>query len=68
MKPKSTEAYVAIRIDADDGHEWMDVHTTRVSAEWCREEAIDIDSKCGPEWAAQNPVVRIMKVLLKEIA
>lgn len=64
-KPIQAEAWAAIRLDKDSGREWLD----RNSISHDRERTVTNTGSTNhaiPYWAADNPVVRIIEVVVKE--
>lgn len=58
--------YAAIRKATDDGHEWMDMETYGFDHQDVQRRA-DQQAKNVPGWAKANPIVRISKVVIKEV-
>jgi len=60
-----SEAWAAIRLDKNSGREWLD----RESVGYDRESTVKKTESCDntiPHWAVNNPVVRIVEVVIKE--
>ncbi len=63
-----TAACGAIRKSTEDGHEWLDTGTLSHSREHSAELAAATDRNCGPMWAKDSPVVRVVLLRIEEIA
>lgn len=58
--------YGAIRKTSDSGKEWIDIETLSGLHELSREKAERENQLCGPFWAKNNPVVRVVSISLLE--
>lgn len=64
-KPIQKEAWAAIRLDKDSGREWLDRNSVGLNKLETMEKTGSINHAI-PYWAADNPVVRIVEVMIKE--
>lgn len=61
---RATQVYAAIR--TTDGREWIDTTTLSLLRDEATQAATDTD-KLIPHYAADNPVVRISRVEIREM-
>ena len=66
MELIKTVRFVAVRKDLVDNREWVDTKTLEFRPEYVRRLSDSTDVG-RPEWAADNPVVRICQVEIVEV-
>jgi hypothetical protein len=59
--------FMAVRKSEYDGHEWIDVCTWGVDAEWVMKIVAKNDLKL-PDWAKAHPVLRVTQVEIREVS
>lgn len=64
--PVLTEGFAVVRRSAAIGREWIATDELGLVAEDARRKAENCD-KLIPQWAKQNPVVRIARVEIREV-
>lgn len=60
---KTDDYYCAVRLT--EGREWFDISTLSLAIDDCMRKADKINSYLGA-WAAVNPIVRFVRVKIKE--
>lgn len=59
------EAWTAIRLNKNSGREWLDRNSVGYDKQGSEEKVKTIDDAI-PQWDKENPVVRIVEVMIKE--
>jgi hypothetical protein len=66
MKKIRKTAFCAVRLDASTGKEWLDTSTITLHPEDTKKEA-QLSERYVPDWAKGNPVVRVVKIEIREV-
>lgn len=57
--------YAAVR--KTEGKEWIDPHTINADAHSSEKDAAVLNRNIGPEWTKENPIQRIVPVVICEV-
>lgn len=62
----NTRAYAAVRKSKDSGREWIPTSTISLLI-WDVRKKVKEEEELAPDWAKDNPVVRIAKIKIEEV-
>ena len=62
----TTQAYAAIRRNSEDHHEFIDLSTLSYDFETCNIKSRKLSREI-PNWTYDNPIRRVVQVLITEI-
>jgi len=66
MKTDKISGYMAVRLNLDDRHYWLDTSTFSLLYADCVKKAENTDDNI-PHWVKHNPITRIANVIVTEV-